>query len=305
MSKRMTEGPGVAANLQAPPAVKNYVAEVVTACNERGVLASVVVFGSSATGGYQERTSDVDLLLVLGDRATHADRQRVEHIVAELEVRHGVGKQESPRHGRLARALKGFADRLTANQRSAFICTRADLLSGEPRRILSLPRAQAALLDRVAIPSIVGSGVTVWGEDLLDLVPLPPIRRFDVVKAFFGLCNVVLLAAATFPVLPEATKYAMDALKRSVHNCYFSHNGRPASLADEVAYFEQRYGSSVALRQLLSLRQEYRSSWRFVSGCFFTVFKLHLRTARDVTFPRDVRRSEMDTANGVSGKGNG
>jgi hypothetical protein len=75
-------------------------------------------------------------------------------------------------------------------------------------------------VDRAAIPSIVGSGVTVWGEDPLPAVPLPPLRRLDVAKAFHGLWGAVVLSALAYPVLPGATRYAMDALKRSVHNCH-------------------------------------------------------------------------------------
>lgn len=117
--------------------------------------------------------------------------------------------------------LERFADRITANERAFFVCTRADLLSGDPARILAISRAQARFVDRVAIPSIVASGVVLWGEDLLPAVPLPPIRRLDVAKAFFGLFSQVIFSAAAYPLLPRATKYAMDALKRSVHNCHF------------------------------------------------------------------------------------
>lgn len=77
MSASLSQRSGVAANVNAPPTLKDYLAEVATACNERDVLASMVLFGSSATGGYQTPTSDVDLLLVLADRATGADRQRI------------------------------------------------------------------------------------------------------------------------------------------------------------------------------------------------------------------------------------
>ena len=50
-------------------------------------------------------------------------------------------------------------------------------IPSDPARILDIPRAQARFVDRAAIPSIVGSGVTVWGEELLTHVPLPPIRQ--------------------------------------------------------------------------------------------------------------------------------
>jgi hypothetical protein len=89
-------------------------------------------------------------------------------------------------------------------------------------------------VDRIAIPSIVSSGITVWGEDLLARVALLPIRRLDVAKAFFGLFNQVLFTAMVYPLLPGATKYAMDGLKRPVHSCHFCYKLRPAPLAKRL-----------------------------------------------------------------------
>jgi predicted nucleotidyltransferase len=276
--------------------LRAYLADIVDAGTTRGgSLVSLVLFGSAATGGYAPPISDIDLLLVVEDHADEAERRRIRDAVAELEVRHGFAsfasfaKSKAGRRGALADALERLADRVTANVRAFFVCTRADLLSGDPGRILGLSRAQARFVDRVAIPSIVTSGVTVWGEDLLAAVPLPPIRRVDVAKAFFGLFNQVLLTAVVYPLLPKATKYAMDALKRSVHNCYFCHHVRSAPLAAEVAYFEERYGPDPVLARLLALRREYRPSFGFVLACLPALARLHLRTARDIRFPRLAR----------------
>jgi hypothetical protein len=248
-----------------------------------------VLFGSAATGGYAAAVSDVDLLLVLDDRADAAARRTVRDRVAALEVRHGLAKPRPRPAGAVAAALTTFADRVSANVRAFFVCTRADLLSGSPARILGLVPAQALFVDRIAVPSIVASGITAWGEPLLDRVPLPPIRRLDVAKAFFGLFNQTLLSAAAYPLLPDATRYAMDALKRSVHSCYVCHHGRPARLAEEVAFFERRHGRSRALQRLLRLRETYRPSPGFVLRCLPAIAGLHLRTARDLRFPRSAR----------------
>ncbi|GLC24934.1 nucleotidyltransferase domain-containing protein [Roseisolibacter agri] len=279
--------PGATPTRPRPAAsVEAYVADVVAACAEpAGALVSLVLFGSAATGGFAASISDVDLLAILRDNTDAVERRRVRDTIATLEARHGLAKP--PWRGPpLARALAAFADRVNANVRAFFVCTRADLLSGDPARILGIPRAQAAFVDRVAVPSIVASGVTVWGEDLLAAVPLPPIRRLDVAKAFFGLFNQALFTAVWYPLLPGATKNAMDTLKRSVHSCYFCHHGRPAPLAVEVAYFEARYGPIPALARLLMLRHAYRPSFRYVVGCLPALARLHWRTARDVRFPR-------------------
>ncbi len=272
--------------LQLASRLEAYLTDVVHSCGAQvGALASLVLFGSAATGGYAAGVSDVDLVLVLRDDVNAEDRRRVRDVVSELEARHGLAKPRSHRPNR----LEVFADWVTADVRAFFVCTRADLLSGDPARIFDIPPAQARFVDRVAIPSIVASGITLWGEELLAQIPLPPIRRRDVAKAFFGLFNQVLFSAVAYPLLPSATKHAMDSLKRSVHNCYFCYHLRAAPLAEEVAFFQQRHGPSRALARLMALRRECRPSFGFVLECLPALARLHLCTARDNQFPRDAR----------------
>jgi hypothetical protein len=130
--------------------------------------------------------------------------------------------------------------------------------------------------------------VTVWGEDLLSQIPMLPIRRFDVFKAFFGFFSQALLSAAVFHLLPGATRYAMGTLKRSVHNCYFCYHGRRASLEEEVNFFQRQVRPSSTLVHLLALRGEYRRSFAFVIRCVPTLVRLHLRTVLDNRFPREI-----------------
>jgi hypothetical protein len=256
--------------------VEAYLRDIIAACTGPDEpLVSLVLFGSAATGGYAAGISDVDLLVIVADHTTDAEQRRVRDTIAALERSHGLAK---PRSGGW---LDAFADRITANLHSFFVCTRADLLSGEPARILGIPVTQAVFVDRVAVPSIVASGTTVCGEDLLPRVSLRPVRRLDVGKAFFGLFNQVLFSAAAWPLLPGATRYAMDALKRSVHNCFFCRIGRAAPLAEEVAFFEAEYGPSPTLQRLLELRRDGRPSLPFVLRCMPALALLHGRTARD------------------------
>ncbi len=42
-------------------------------------------------------------------------------------------------------------------------------------------------MDRIVLANFVASGITVWGEAMLPLIPVAPIRRFDVFKALFSL----------------------------------------------------------------------------------------------------------------------
>ena len=86
-------------------------------------------------------------------------------------------------------------------------------------------------------------------------------------------------------VLPDA-KYAMGALKHSLHSCFFCYHQRTTTLEDEVAFFNRRLGTSRTLGELLSLRKQYRPSFAFVIRCLPTLARLHLRTARDNRFAR-------------------
>jgi hypothetical protein len=274
-----------------------YVTEIArVGGGSRGSLVSIILFGSASTGGYADGLSDLDLLLVLSDDADSAERERISGVAADLEARHRFAKPQEGGDGVLSSAVQGIANRITANVRTFFACTKADLLSGDAGRILGLPKIQTVFVDRIAVPSILGSGVTLWGENLLTRVPLPPIRRIDVGKSFFGLFNQLLFVIAVYPLLPGATRYAMDILKRSVHSCYFCYHGLTASISDEVGYFETRYGDDPALQRLLALRREYHRCFPFVLQSLGAIARLHVRTAHDVRFPVDVSMVKGDAS---------
>ncbi len=269
-----------------PFRIQAYVESIVQMCADGGrALVSVILFGSAAIGGWLETVSDVDLILVVPDGATDevigSLRSQVERIES-LHRLHSLSARRQP-------VLEKLLDRVTAHDRSFFICTRGDLLSGYIGRILRIHPLQTIFVDRIVLPNFVASGITVWGEELLPLIPLAPIRRFDVVKAAFSLFPVALLSAAIFPLYPAMTRYAMVVLKSSVHSCFFCYELRRESLEDEIAFFERRLGSNRALIQLLALRRDYRHSFTFVLRCLPALVRLHWRTSLDNRFPREAR----------------
>jgi predicted nucleotidyltransferase len=265
-----------------PSRVQAYIETIVHSCADDGrALVSVVLFGSAAIGGWTETVSDVDLILVVPDSATDDATTRLRSEAERIEILHQF---RSP-SGHRQPALEKLLDRVTAHDRTFFICTRGDLLSGNIGRILRLHPSQTIFVDRIVLANFVASGITVWGQALLPLVPVAPIRRFDVFKAFFGQFPLLLLCAAIFPLHPAMTRYAMGVLKGSVHSCFFCYERRRAPLEDEIGFFERRLGSNRALVQLLALRREYRTSFAFVLRCIPTMMRLHFRTAVDNRFP--------------------
>jgi hypothetical protein len=248
-------------------------------------LVSAVLFGSAAKGGFSGDVSDVDVIMVVPDDASRETRRRLGGDVARLEAFHGLRPATTHSPGR----LRTLIERAVGHGFSCFVCTRGDLISGDLARVIDLRPLETPFVDRIIFASIVASAVTVWGEDLLPRVHVPSVRRLDVFKAFFGFSCQVVLSIVTFPALPEATKYAMGALKHSLHSCFFCYHQRTATLDEEVAFFNRRLGANRTLVELLSLRREYRRSFAFVIRCLPTLARLHLRTARDGRFPPAAR----------------
>jgi hypothetical protein len=234
-------------------------------------LVSVILFGSAASGAFSE-SSDVDLIIVIPDETSPEDRRLLRGAVTDLEIMHGLRFPES----RPKNPLEKFAEHAGGHAHSFFFGLRA---------------AEEVFLERTFLASVIVSAKTVWGEDLLSLVPLPSLRRLDVFKALFRLTGLVLLSAAAFPVLSDATRYAMGALKHALHSCYFCYHMKTAPLDDEVAFFNVRLGRDRTLQDLLNQRKEHHRSFAFVLRCVPILFRLHLRTVRDNRFPRAVARA--------------
>lgn len=249
-----------------------------------GLLVSVILFGSSASGA-GSASSDVDLIIVLADEASAEDRRRLRAMVSDLEITYGF---RTPTN-RTKNPLENFAEHAGGDSHSCFFCTRSDLLSGDVARVFGLRPAEGLFVDRIVLPSAIVSAKTMWGEELLPLIPLPAIRRLDVFKALFGLWGLAVMSVTAFPILPDATRYAMGALKHSLHSCYFCYHLKTAGLQEEIDFFHARLGRSRTLEELLSQRQNYHRSFAFVLRCLPMLLRLHLLTAWENRFPREVR----------------
>ena len=265
------------------PAVSTYlnalVATCVTNCCEP---VSVVVFGSTVRGGLSSKCSDVDTLVIVPDEISEDRQHALRQEIALLETEHGFRTSVSDRPA----MYEDLAEHLSSNSLSAFICSESDLLSGDSARILKLHPIEALLVDRIVIATILDSAVTFWGKDLLVCITTPPIRRIDVFKASISFFSVLLMSATLYAVLPNSTKYAMGALKRSLHSCFYVCNGRSASLEEEVCYFRERLRKTQALDDLMARRSQYYPSLRFVIAAFPQIAHLQLHALREGTLDR-------------------
>jgi len=261
-----------------PDVARRFLDEILRRCGQIDQpLVSLILFGSAATGGFSSG-SDVDLMIVVPDDTPPERKRELRGEVERLEIAIGF-RSSAPK-----RALQARIERAVGHVLSCFVCTRADLLAGNVARILDLRFWEAPFVDRIVLASIMASSVTVWGEDLLPTVTVPPVRRLDVFKALFGFSCQIVLSVEVFAVLPDATRYAMGVLKHSVHSCFFCYHRRSADLKVEVEFFDRRLGGNRTLRELLALRQCGRKSIGFVIRCLPTLVRLHLRTAVDNQF---------------------
>jgi predicted nucleotidyltransferase len=262
-----------------PAPISRYLDAVTEACGHASVV-SLVLFGSVA-GGSSSNVSDVDLILVLPDDTTPNTMSRLREQIARLETTFGFRPVQ--RTG--SRRWRSRVERAAGHLFPCCVCTRGQLLSGDVAAVLGLRRWEAPFVDRIVLASIVASAVTIAGEDLVPRIPVPPVRRADVLKALFAFACQIVLSVAVFPVLSDATKFAMGALKHSVRSCYFCYHQCSAPLTEEIAFFNRRFGASRTLMDLLALRRQYRPSFWFVIRCFPTVVSLQVRTARDFIRP--------------------
>lgn len=266
-------------DVRLAPRVEEYVYALVRTCAQiEQPLVSLILFGSAASGGFSNASSDVDLVIVVPDDQTSENKRRLRAEIVRLEIAHGLRPAQP--HG----GLQARVERAVGHLFSCFICTRSELISGDVARILDLRRWESIFVDRILLASIITSAVTVQGEDLLRGIRVPPLRRLDVFKALFGFSCQIVLILEMFPFLPDATKYAMGVLKHSVHSCFFCYHRRTGDLDEEVDFLNRRLSGSGTLGELLSLRRQYRKSFGFVIRCLPTLVKLHRRTARDNRF---------------------
>ena len=73
---------------------------------EEGLLVSLILFGSAATGGFTEKQSDIDLIVVVRDGLSAAAKRRVQDVVTRLEAEHHFRAVRSASPG----AFEAFAE---------------------------------------------------------------------------------------------------------------------------------------------------------------------------------------------------
>ena len=267
-----------------PPKAKNYLSDVLSVINSKDLsVVSIIAFGSVAKGGFSDAVSDVDIIVVLNDHDSRKTKRFLNKELQMLEYKHGFRKHPKG----LITTLNMLANELAGIYLSHFICYKNELLLGDSARVLNLHPLLSFFTPATRIPfaNMVISGKTVWGEDLLNHARILPITRWQLLQGCAANLNLNVNAILGFIILRDATKIVMEVLKWSLHSCYFCYNLKAATLQEEVDFFISRLGEQRVFRELMTLRQDYKTSFSFVKRCFSIIIKLYTKTLKDITFP--------------------
>jgi predicted nucleotidyltransferase len=270
--------------IDLPLNVRSYIDEVIQLAGKRSpTIVSVAMFGSVAKGGFSQSVSDVDLIVALADEVPQETKRMINSELAALELKHKL--RERPKSKR--EVVYSEIDRMAGQFKSHFACYKRDLLSGNTAAVFDIiPLAESLLLStHIGFANIVTSAKTVWGEDLLRKIHIPALTKGHLAKTCVSFLLLNACALLGYPVLPNATKYSMSVLKWMLHNCYFCYTLKSATVEDEINFFRRKLGQRKEFLELLSLRREYRPSFRFIKNCFKILIELYGVTTRENRFP--------------------
>lgn len=262
--------------------VRVYVNRVITRsveiCGAR--LRAVLLFGSVASGQFEEGVSDIDLILVVSDETESQVFAQLESALRQLETAYGPLKNRG-------HFLNTFASR-TALFKSHFIIRQSTLASLDAKKLFheaqgfnfSLGRFLLPLApSRLVLRNVLTSGIVVYGEKILPgpkpIYPEPSsvARNFlvSLVMSVFGALSTVFFRDGTMFSLEAAKWFFLN------HNSYAT--GKNVSLPQAVRFIE---GSAprLFLHSFLDLRLSYRRSVAFSFTCPLYLTLTFLSTAR-------------------------
>lgn len=273
--------------------LREYLEELVGYFNAADVgVVSLIVFGSAVTGGFSNQNSDVDILVVIDDGTPKKYKKSVLQQIKKLEVKYGFAEDVNNPFKKIRQSFL----HMMSLKLSHFICYKRDFIGGRFARIfhISLLLQFMASASKIAFAGLLQSAQTFWGADLLKQVHIKPIRKRHLLMSFVSVFNISLAAFFLYPFSGKATKMAMGALKAAIHNCSFCYGLSNAPLSDKTAFLISKFPQKQVLQDFLLLRNEYKNSFRFVSGVIGIIGRIYLKTLKEISFPIEIKKSYIN-----------
>lgn len=267
-----------------PPKTKAYIEKTVQLCIENDVvLVSLIVFGSHVKGDFLEDFSDVDMILVIADETSKKTMRKLRKDLLKLEFSYRFRMRSKSFFDIVFKA----AEHITGMFISHFICYRKEFLTAKFTKVFNVNPVLAFLLapTNIVWASTMTSAQTIVGKNLLKIVPMPPITKKDVLKSNVMNSFLSLAACLAYPFHPDATKFAMEALKWSLLTCYFCYKKKSRTIADIIKFFQDHSFNDPLFQEMLSLREKYKKSFLFTAKSSRVVRRLHRMTIKENQFP--------------------
>src|SRR5262245_57981016 len=112
-----------------PDRIRNYLEAVETCARNGSPVVSLVLFGGVTRGTFSA-ASDVDLIVVVADDTTPADKRKLRKEIVRLEIQHGF--RQVPADPMVT--LRARIERAAGHLFPCCVCTQGDLLSGDVAR---------------------------------------------------------------------------------------------------------------------------------------------------------------------------
>ena len=229
-------------------------------------LISIFIFGSREF----TEVSDVDLIFVVKGIEKH-EMKKIKYELKSVEIKYGLRNLRDEFIGSFLNHLEEETGMFCSN----FICTPQDLIEGNFSKIFNTNKFFTFLSPTNIVLSNVFQNLEIlYGEDITNFLPKFRISYFQIIKSVIMCSALSFLSILLLLFSKEATKYAMEAVKWSLHNTYF-YNYRNSMTIDRLISFFIKTGYN-DLNKLKKLRLKYRRDVFFNLHSLPLVIKLHI-----------------------------
>lgn len=249
-----------------PINIQQLINEFVEVAHKYNII-SIIHFGST---NFTE-VSDVDLIIVLDK----IENDKIKDIQLKLKLIEIKYKFRYMRKSLIGNLLNSFEEK-TGMFCSNFVCNRQDLIEGDFSKIFHTNRILTYILipTNIVFLNVFSNYKIIYGEEINYLLPQFNISYFQFIKSILMCVLLSVISILLLLVSKDATKYAMEAVKWSLHNTYFYYNRDNMTTEHLISLFiDKGFKKLIRLQQL---RMNYEKDIFFNLISLYLVLKIHL-----------------------------
>ncbi len=238
--------------------------------------ASIILFGSAVKGGFNDRVSDVDLLIVLDDGVGGGVRRAALSLM--FSVQRFFFKLD---YSSFLDRLLYFFEAGTGLFKSFFICFERDLFSKCFHRVFNVNRFLSCFIapGRLVLNSVFSNCRVLYGRSYDFKQFNAGLNFFQIVKSFI-LCSLLFFFSIIVNCFKPAWRYFYTSVKWSLLNCYFYLTGRSVDAKTALSFFKKFLDVSFLRGFLLPDFKGFYFNARVFFKLFQLIFNLHFKAPR-------------------------